>query len=165
MAYTHTSGLTVSCGGSSCRPVTNTASSLPDRISGCSSGKEALGIILLMSDAHLVPFPDVYPPGSFSTCDLSQCSSLYLFSLFMSGEAPARMLLQAYLCCNALNGQKQLISGDWWELAPWAVQLRFLHYLTSRTVSAREFPGKWLRPWHLSLNHSCRRAGGSFLKG
>lgn len=114
MAYTHTNSLTVSLwGGSSCRPVTNTASSLPDRISGCSSGKEALGIILLMRDAHLVPFPDVHPPGSFSTYDLSQCSSFYLFSLFMSGEAPAGMLLQAHLCCNALNGQKQLISGEW----------------------------------------------------
>ena len=81
-------------GGSSCRPVTNTASSLPDRISGCSSDKEALGIILLMSDAHLVPFPDIYPPpqdpsphvtcpnAAASTCLVSSCLEKLLLECY-----------------------------------------------------------------------------------
>lgn len=77
---------------SSHRPFTNVALSLTHRISGCDSGyapeREALGILLLVTDTHSIPLPDLCPHGAFYTCYLSYPGSFYLRGLSIFGEAP-----------------------------------------------------------------------------
>lgn len=98
-AYVYINDLTVSYVRSRHRPFTNVAFPLTHRIPGCDSGyapeREALGILLLMTDAHSIPFPDLCPHGAFYTCYLSYPGSFYLRGLSISGEAPISPLAAA----------------------------------------------------------------------